>query len=61
MFYLFRDEVETLEVVPDALIVAVNEMRYRLDHPELLVLRDLRHQPEIQDGQLAVQGPDQVS
>lgn len=59
--HLFRDEVEALEVVADALVVAVHQVGDGLDHAELLVVGDLRHEPEVQDGQLALRGPDQVS
>jgi len=43
------------------LVVAVDEVGDALDHAVLLVVRDLRHQAEVQDHQLAVRGTEHVA
>mmetsp|Transcript_20632 Transcript_20632/g.64632 ORF Transcript_20632/g.64632 Transcript_20632/m.64632 type:complete len:571 (-) Transcript_20632:606-2318(-) len=56
-----RDEVHILEVLPNARVVAVDQVRDRLNHAVLLVIGHLRHQPKVEDDQLPVRRAEHVA
>jgi hypothetical protein len=56
-----RDEVHVLEVLANEAVVAVDEMRNRLDHAVLLVVGHLGHQPKVEDDELPLGGAQHVA
>lgn len=55
------NELQSDKVLHDGFVVAVYEVTDGLHHAKLDVVIDLGDQAEVQDGEAAIRGPDQVA